>query len=122
MEGAEYSFDRTLMRGLWVWGRHVAIERVIGKSVPYGTGKLFTRLGWHTLEAKAIDWAQTDAKLMKPWLDGFRITTECPAHRQARMMAGQHRIKECVPDCAKVTQNDPTIPQYYVCPQAARLR
>ncbi len=122
VEGAEYSFDRTLMRGLWVWGRRVAIDRVLGGSSPHASGKLFARLGWEKLEAKAIEQAKIDARSMQPWLKGFRIPTECPAHRAARMKAGQHRISECVPDCAKVTEGNGKIPQYYVCPTAARIR
>jgi predicted acylesterase/phospholipase RssA len=120
VEGAEYSFDRTLMRGLWVWGRHVAIERVLGKTVPQGTDGLFTRLGWGPLQARAIEWAKADARTLKPWLDSFKIDAECPEHRNLRMKAGQYRITHCVPDCRKVVEADPQIPQYYVCPRAAR--
>jgi predicted acylesterase/phospholipase RssA len=122
VEGAEYSFDRTLMRGLWVWGRHVAIERVLNSSSPHRGAKLFSRLGWEKLESKAVELAQQDARTMQPWLNGFNIGTECSAHRNARVKAGQHRIRECVPDCAKVTETNTSIPQYYVCPKAARIR
>ena len=117
--GAEYSFDRTLMRGLWVWGRHVAIERVLGKSVLKRTPKLFERLGWEQLQPKALELAKADAQTMQPWLDAFSIQKECDPHRIARAKAGQNRITKCVPDCAKITPTDTTIAQYFVCPQGA---
>ncbi len=117
--GAEYSFDRTLMRGLWVWGRHVAIERVLGRSVPERTPKLFERLGWDALQTKALDLAAADAKTMQPWLDAFSVADECPAHQDARSQGGRHRLGSCVPDCAKITPTDPTVPQYYVCREGA---
>jgi hypothetical protein len=122
VEGAEYSFDRTLMRGLWVWGRHVAIQRVLGKAIPHGTGTLFSRLGWEKLETEAMKQAREDAKVMQPWLKGFKIQKECRAHQTARIKAGQHRIKECVSDCEKVTETGGKTPPYYICPKAARIR
>ena len=117
--GAEYSFDRTLMRGLWVWGRHVAIQRVLGKSVLKRTPKLFDRLGWSELQPRALQLAEADAQAMKPWLDAFSLQKECDPHRIARAKAGQNRITKCVPDCAKITPTDTTIAQYFVCPQGA---
>ena len=117
--GAEYSFDRTLMRGLWVWGRHVAIERVLGKSVLMRTPKLFERLGWKELQTKAVELAAADERTMQPWLDAFSVVDECPAHQNARAQAGRHRIASCVPDCAKITTADPTIPQYFICREGA---
>ncbi len=115
--GAEYSFDRTLMRGLWVWGRHVAIQRVLGKALLKGTPRLFDRLGWHELQKKAVEFAKLDEQTLRPWLEVYSAQTECASHRTARAKAGQRRISECVPDCAKITKNDPTIAQYFVCPK-----
>ena len=117
--GAEYSFDRTLMRGLWVWGRYVAIQRVLGKVLLKGTPKLFDRLFWHDIQKKAIELAKADEHTLEPWLAVYSEQQECEAHRIARAQAGQHRIKECVPDCAKVTPTDPTIAQYFVCHEGA---
>ena len=110
--GAEYSFDRTLMRGLWIWGRHMAIARVLGDGAP----KLFKQLGWEALQAQAIEYASADAVAMQPWLDAFSLQTESLTHRNARMQAGKNRITQCVSDCKPITQADPTIPQYFVCP------
>jgi predicted acylesterase/phospholipase RssA len=120
--GSDYSFDRTLMRGLWVWGRHVALARVLGEGGLPGTRKLFERLGWSDLEPKAIAFANADTQTMKPWLDAFRIQNECSDHRQARMAAGQNRIKGCVPDCTPITSGGATFPQFFVCPAGASGR
>ncbi len=114
--GADYSFDRTLMRGLWVWGRHVAIERVLGRSVLKGTRKLFDRLGWSDLQNAALPLAKEDERTMKPWLDAFRIPTECREHQEARAIAGVNRIKTCVPTCEPVTTSGTNFPQFLVCP------
>lgn len=117
--GADYSFDRTLMRGLWVWGRHVAIERVLGRSVLQGTRKLFDRLGWSALQEAALGLAAEDERTMKPWFDAFSLATECIDHRTARLIAGQNRIERCVPDCRPVTTNGTDFPRYLVCPSEA---
>ena len=113
---ADYAFDRTLMRGLWVWGRHLAIQRVLGQSPLRGSMKLYERLGWADLEPNASVLAAQDAQTMQPWLDAFSIPTECAAHQQARQSAGQNRIRTCVPDCKPVTADGKGFPQYLVCP------
>lgn len=120
--GADYSFDRTLMRGLWVWGRHVAIERVLGRSALLGTRKLFERLGWSALQDAALTLAAGDERTMKPWFDAFSLATECVDHRAARVLAGRNRIERCVPDCRPVTTNGTDFPQYLVCPSEANSR
>jgi hypothetical protein len=117
--GSEYSFDRTLMRGLWVWGRHIAIERVLGRSVLKGTRKLLDRLGWTDLQKEALPLAIEDERTMKPWLDAFSIATECFDHEQARAIAGENRINTCVPKCEPVTTSGTNFPQFLVCPPEA---
>jgi hypothetical protein len=114
--GAEYSFDRTLMRGLWVWGRHLAIERVLGRDVLPGTRKLFARLGWSDLERTAVDEATRDAQTMKPWFDAFSQQTECSDHQQLRKNAGHNRITSCVPGCVPIVPGGTTFPRYFECP------
>jgi hypothetical protein len=123
---ADYAFDRTLMRGLWVWGRHLAIERILGQSpltasatTPPKATQLFERLGWTDLARYAAGYAHEDAKLLQPWLDAFSIPTECPNHQQARRNAGQNRIRTCVPNCAQITAYGKDFPQYFLCPDDA---
>lgn len=53
---------------------------------------------------------------MKPWLDAFRIPTECREHQEARAIAGVNRIKTCVPTCEPVTTSGTNFPQFLVCP------
>lgn len=113
--GAEYSFDRTLMRGLWVWGRHEAITRVLGKGVLPGTLGLFSRLGWSDLEAKAQTFAEADGKTMQPWLDEFK-KPECGPHQSQRVASGRDRITNQVPDCDPLAPKSSTVPQYFYCP------
>jgi|GEM_PF-3187733 hypothetical protein len=123
---ADYAFDRTLMRGLWVWGRHLAIERILGQSpltasatTPPKSKQLFERLGWTGLARYAADYAKADTTLLQPWLDAFSIPTECPNHQQARQNAGQNRIRTCVPNCAQITAYGKDFPQYFLCPDNA---
>ncbi len=117
--GSEYSFDRTLMRGLWVWGRHLAIERVLGTSTLNGTRKLFDRLGWSDLQRAALSLATDDERTMKPWFESFSIATECREHHEARAIAGENRINTCVPKCEPVTTSGTSFPQFLVCPSEA---
>ncbi len=117
--GSEYSFDRTLMRGLWVWGRHVAIERVLGTSTLNGTRKLFDRLGWSDLQSAALPLATDDQRTLKPWFDSYSIATECLDHQEARAIAGKNRINTCVPKCETVTTTGTNFPQFLVCPSEA---
>jgi hypothetical protein len=120
---ADYAFDRTLMRGLWVWGRHLAIERILGQSplAPSGTKPsrsrpLFERLGWTDLASHAAEFADQDAQALQPWLEVFSKPTECLDHQQARKNAGQNRIRTCVPNCAQITASGKDFPQYFLCP------
>jgi hypothetical protein len=116
--GGEYSFDRYIMRGLWVWGRQVAIQRVLGEAGPPATRGLFTRLGWGTLEAKALELAKQDQATMQPWVDAYR-KPECVDHATQRMVAGRDRINNCVSRCPEITAGATTFPQHLVCPKAA---
>jgi hypothetical protein len=117
--GGEYSFDRYIMRGLWIWGRYAATERILGKLPPAGRKALFERLGWKSLEERAKKFAAQDEATMKPWLDAYR-KQECPAHAQARMTAGQQRIMNCVASCADVVPGGKDFPQYLMCPNGTR--
>ncbi len=116
--GGEYSFDRYIMRGLWIWGRQVAIQRVLGEAGPPATRGLFARLGWGTLEATAIELAKKDQVTMQPWVDAYR-KPECADHATQRMVAGRDRINNCVSQCPEITAGATTFPQHLVCPKSA---
>ncbi|HEY3819659.1 MAG TPA: patatin-like phospholipase family protein [Polyangiaceae bacterium] len=116
--GGDYSFDRYIMRGLWVWGRAVALSRVFGQAGPPATPGLFKRLGWGDLEPKALDFAKKDQATMKAWLDAYSLP-ECPDHADARMAAGQDRINRCVAACPPVVAGGKDFPQYLLCPSGA---
>jgi hypothetical protein len=116
------------MRGLWVWGRHLAIERILGQSplaasapTPPHTTQLFERLGWTDLAQYAADYAKHDARLLQPWLDAFSIQNECLDHQQARQNAGQNRIRTCVPNCQQIATDGKDFPQYFLCPDNASV-
>jgi hypothetical protein len=118
--GGEYSFDRYIMRGLWIWGRQVALQRVFGEMGPPETRGLFTRLGWGPLEAKARELATKDEATMQPWLEAYATNKpECADHATARMSAGRGRIKNCVPKCPEIVAGGTTFPQNLVCPTSA---
>jgi|CZKU01.1.fsa_nt_gi predicted acylesterase/phospholipase RssA len=115
--GGEYSFDRYIMRGLWLWGRRVALQRVFGDpTAKPATPGLFERLGWKALEAKALAFANQDMATMKPWLDAYSLP-ECGDHANARTVAGRGRINGCVAQCPEVEAGATTFPQHLVCPK-----
>jgi predicted acylesterase/phospholipase RssA len=115
--GGEYSFDRYIMRGLWIWGRQVALQRVFGEATTPATRGLFERLGWGDLEKKAIEAAKQDQATMRPWLAAYaRSMPECPDHATARMTAGRYRIDNCVSQCPEVVDGGTNFPQNLVCP------
>jgi len=116
--GGEYSFDRYIMRGLWIWGRQVAIQRVLGDAGPPATNGLFKRLGWTALEERAQAFAKKDQGVMQPWLDAYK-KPECPVHLTDRLGAGRNRIDHCVPQCPEVAAGSTNFPQYLVCPKSA---
>jgi predicted acylesterase/phospholipase RssA len=118
--GGEYSFDRYIMRGLWIWGRQVALQRVFGEAGPPAMRGLFTRLGWGALEARALEFAKKDQATMQPWLDAYATNkAECPEHATARMSAGRYRINNCVSKCPEIVAGGTTFPQNLVCPASA---
>jgi Patatin-like phospholipase len=120
---AGYSFDRYVMRGLWVWGRAVALDRVLGDGKwDAARTRLLQRLGWKDLEPKAREIARQDSRTLRPWFDAYS-KPECPAHRDARMAAGRNRIERCVADCKDVGDAGPgASPRYFVCPETAAGR
>jgi Patatin-like phospholipase len=117
--GGQYSFDRYIMRGLWVWGRYAALQRVLGLVPPKGTQPLFARLGWRDLEAKAQTFAQADEVTIRPWIDAY-TKPECDAHQRDRMNAGRNRILNCMHSCSDVALGAKDVPQYLICPPGAR--
>lgn len=114
---AGYSFDRYVMRGLWVWGRVVALDRILnGDGADKRRSGLLTRLGWKDIANKMMELAASDRKTLEPWSTAYR-KDECAPHRQARIDAGRRRINECVADCKDATVNvDGGAPRYFSCP------
>ncbi len=117
--GGQYSFDRYIMRGLWTWGRYVALQRVLSTGALAGQPGLFSQLGWGELETKAQAFAARDLSTISPWLQAYQ-KPECAQHESARMDAGRKRINTCVKDCADVVAGGSGFPQHLICPAGLR--
>jgi Patatin-like phospholipase len=130
---AEYSFDRYVMRGLFMWGRIVAMNRILG-LVPNGKGplptnqQLLSQLGWTAeLVAKAVHYVQLDQqaatnpsdRVLYPWARGVTLTQECPDFHALRLAQGTSRVVNQVPDCGEATDKSGRTPQYFVCQPGA---
>ncbi|MDP2270107.1 MAG: patatin-like phospholipase family protein [Archangium sp.] len=109
--GAGYSFDRYVMRGLFIWGRQVA-RRQLGAS-----GDLATRLGWPaplpTEVAAIIAQRETDAAF-QTWLVEYSKPV-CPAFSTWRSAEGRTRINTSMPLCVEASQG----PAYFACPSGS---
>jgi hypothetical protein len=117
-----YAFDRYVMRGLFTWGRKVALSRMLGDD-PESTGdpahQLPVQLGWpqelveHVLLQARTDLA--DATLSR-WQQAYTLP-ECPAYRQERMAAGVKRLmSDATADCRDVRDQSGQTPHYFLCP------
>lgn len=106
--GAGYSFDRYVMRGLFLWGRKVA-RRQLGAS-----GDLAVKLGWPAPlpadVAAVIAHRETDAAFQK-WLADYSQPV-CPAFSTWRNTEGRKRINASMPLCVEASQG----PSYFTCP------
>ncbi len=109
--GAGYSFDRYVMRGLFLWGRQVA-RRQLGAS-----GDLALKLGWPApLPAEVaaiIAHRETNAGFQK-WLDAYSKPV-CPAFASWRNVEGRKRINTSMPLCVEASKG----PSYFTCPASA---
>ncbi len=113
-----YSFDRYVMRGLFVWGRREAIRRLwIGKMTEgeRDIEPLCERLGWMTIGDKAQPFLIQDAKDLMKWSHAY-TQTECPKHRETRMQEGHDRVSDDkrVHTCAAIGSKKE--PSYFACP------
>ncbi len=117
-----YSFDRYVMRGLFVWGRREAIRRMwIGKEDPTerAVRPLGERLGWSTTLGDASQkLIAGDAKDLREWSRVYAMQ-ECKEHRKQRMIDGNARVSSDSKDtgvtwCADVNSKD--APSYFSCP------
>lgn len=113
-----YSFDRYVMRGLFVWGRREAIRRLwIGRMAAEEreTEPLCERLGWSTIGGKAQPFVIEDARALMPWSRAY-TEPECAPHREQRMKEGHDRVSndKHVPTCAAIGSHQE--PAYFACP------
>ncbi len=117
-----YAFDRYVMRGLFTWGRRVAMSRMLGQG-PDGqldpSHQLPVQLGWpqelvdQVLAQVKAD--QTDPPLTL-WQHAFELD-ECPDFRQTRMAAGALRLLgPSTADCRDVHDLSGQTPGYFLCP------
>lgn len=106
--GAGYSFDRYVMRGLFLWGRQVA-RRQLGTN-----GDLAVKLGWPAPLpadiAAVIAQRETDAVFQK-WLADYSQPV-CPAFSTWRNVEGRKRINTSMPLCVEASEGPP----YFSCP------
>jgi hypothetical protein len=106
--GAGYSFDRYVMRGLFLWGRQVA-RRQLGTS-----GDLAVKLGWPAPLpadiAAVIAQRETDTVFQK-WLADYSQPV-CPAFSTWRNVEGRKRINASMPLCVEASEG----PSYFHCP------
>jgi predicted acylesterase/phospholipase RssA len=118
--GAEYSFDKYIMRGLFTWGRRAALKRLT-ELLPAGPEKERKRrqlarwLGWSKIadavEAEALYDRDGDAT-WKRWTAAYEHE-ECLPFHVARSRVGKRRITDRMPTC--VDLKDPLAEPYFQC-------
>lgn len=109
--GAGYSFDRYVMRGLFVWGQQVARAR-LGSG-----GTLATRLGWApalVTQLEAVIAERAAAPDFQAWLAAYTRPV-CPAFASWRNEEGKRRINETMSLCVEPQDG----PAYFSCPAGA---
>ena len=123
---AGYAFDSEVMRGLFTWGRVMAINRMLGRG-PDGTPDparyLPYQLGWPPVVAKrAVELASADEQnpTFLDWVSLYARQTECDPG--PRIAAGKRRIVEEVRSCGALPEAaDATgTPHYFGCPAGAK--
>lgn len=107
--GAGYSFDRYVMRGLFLWGRQVARAQ-LGPGVD-----LTNRLGWpapvpELIKTIIAERVANDAPF-REWLADYSQPV-CPAFANWRLEEGARRIKREMPTCVEAAEG----PKYFTCP------
>jgi hypothetical protein len=119
-----YSFDPYVMRGLFTWGRRVAMLRILGLSTDgHGNvrGSLPTQLGWPaplSRRVRALATRDLEDPELLAWHRAYTLD-ECPDFRARRIDAGHARVTSQVEDCGAVEDESGLTPHYFVCPQGA---
>ena len=107
--GAGYSFDRYVMRGLFLWGRQVARTQ-LGPAVD-----LTHRLAWpapmpEQVKAVIAERVAHDAAFTE-WLADYSQPV-CPAFATWRLEEGVRRVNTQMPTCVEAADG----PKYFTCP------
>ena len=107
--GAGYSFDRYVMRGLFLWGRQVARGQ-LGAGID-----LTHRLGWPApvpglIKTIIAERVANDAPF-REWLADYSQPV-CPAFADWRLEEGVRRINRDMPTCVEAAVG----PKYFTCP------
>lgn len=107
--GAGYSFDRYVMRGLFLWGRQVARQQL---GAPMD---LTTRLGWPapmpSLVKTIIAERVANDAVFTEWLADYSQPV-CPAFANWRLEEGVRRINAEMATCVEAADG----PKYFTCP------
>lgn len=116
-----YAFDRYVMRGLFTWGRRVAMSRIRGETEAGGVEperQLPTLLGWpEALANKVVEVIEEDRANsdIAAWEQAY-TQGECRAFRENRLERGAARVLDSsTPACANVT-DEMKSPRYFLCP------
>ncbi|MFZ5439761.1 MAG: patatin-like phospholipase family protein [Myxococcota bacterium] len=108
--GAGYSFDRYVMRGLFLWGQQVARAR-------FGGGVLAKRLGWPAALVTALEAVLAERAAdpdFQQWLASYQRPV-CPTFEAWRNEQGKKRINETMALCVEPAAG----PAYFSCPAGA---
>jgi hypothetical protein len=107
--GAGYSFDRYVMRGLFVWGQQVA-RRKLRSTLP-------AQLGWAPAlgdQVRAVVVEREADRDFKDWLSAYSKPV-CPAFDAWRMAQGHERVSKEMEFCVEPQKG----PAYFSCPSGA---
>jgi hypothetical protein len=122
--GAEYSFDKYIMRGLFTWGRRLAVKRLteqgIGTPEEKQQRELARWLGWTVIADAMFGEAKKDAadEKWQAWQSAYEHE-ECFPYHVTRSHAGTSRIIDQMPRCADIEDpgdaGDASVEPYYFC-------
>ncbi len=104
--GAGYAFDRSVMRGLFLWGRELARVQLTNQQ-------LGQSLGWPLADAMQRLEEQREDPAYDSWLDAYKAPTMCPAFAKWRLETGAERVKEHMVSCEDRPSKRPP---YFSCP------
>lgn len=107
--GAGYSFDRYVMRGLFVWGQQAARKKL--------AATLAAQLGWPAplvTQVRAVVAERELDQSFKDWLAAYSKPV-CPAFDAWRTEQGHARISKSMEFCVEPDKG----PAYFTCPSGA---